>query len=340
MSDRVLVTGISGFIGGHVALALLAAGFVVRGSLRNLQRAAQLRHALQAAGGDVGRLEFVQLDLRDDAGWRDAAAGCRYLQHVASPLMARPSARRDDLVLPALEGTRRALAAGLAAGVERIVVTSSAAAVAYGHPRGRTAPFTDADWSQVGDDDITPYTEGKTLAELQAWTMMEEAGRRDDLAAINPTVVLGPLLDDDPGTSALLIKRLLDGSVPVAPRVHFGLVDVRDIAALHVLAMQRPEAGGRRFLASAATLSLIDVARLLRAGFPAHARRAPRFEAPDWLVRLYGLFDAEVAANLHALGVVHQLDCSSAIALLGRPFLPPRVACAATAQSLIDRRLL
>lgn len=339
MADRVLLTGISGFAGGHIALALLRAGFAVRGSLRDPARAAGVRETLARHGADLARLELVTLDLLRDEGWREAAEGCRYLQHVASPLAIRMPKNRDDLIRPAVEGTRRALEAALAAGVARAVLTSSAAAIVYGHPYGRAEPFTEADWSRTDGEGVSAYTESKTRAELEAWSIMEAAGRRDDLAVINPTVILGPLLDADAGASAVMVKRLLDGSAPAAPRFCFGIVDIRDVAALHLNAMLSPRAGGRRFLASAATLSVMDLARALRPRFPSHAGKIPRLELPDWVARLYALFDRDMRDNLGSLGVARPIDASRALGLLGRPFIAPADAAAATARSLIDMEL-
>lgn len=337
MTGRVLLTGISGFIGSHVALSLLNAGYTVRGSLRDMSRAADVAATLTRAGADTRRLEFATLDLSDDHGWYDAARNCRYLMHVASPLTAKLPKDRETMIRPAVDGTRRALEAALETGVERIVVTSSAAAVAYGHPRDRTTPLTDADWSNTEGEGVSAYTESKTRAELEAWSIMEEAGRRADLVAINPVVVLGPLLSDDPGTSPLLIQRLLAGALPLAPRLGLSLVDVRDVAALHITAMASPLAGGHRFLAAASPLSVIELSQTLRAAFPAFAPRLPGIEAPDWLVRLAGLFNAEVRDNTRGLGrAPRAFDTAPAEALLGRPFITARLAAAATAQSLID----
>ncbi len=340
MADRVLVTGISGFVGGHVALALLGAGYLVRGSVRSLSKAETVRQMLAEAGADNTRLEIVALDLEEDRGWSEALSGCRYLQHVASPFVIATPRDPQDLIRPAVEGTRRALEAALAANVERIVLTSSAAAVMYGYPADRIEPFTEADWSKSEGFDVTAYTESKTRAELEAWSIMEAAGRRKDLVAINPTLILGPLLSDDPGTSGTTIVRLLDGSAPAAPRISFGVIDVRDVAALHVAAMQRPEAGGRRFLASAGWVSLFETGRFLKEAFPAYRRKVPRFILPDWVTRVYGLFDRSVAGNLKSLGVDRVLDCQPAEALLGRPFITPRLATVATGRSLIERGIV
>ncbi|MDP3899425.1 MAG: NAD-dependent epimerase/dehydratase family protein, partial [Mesorhizobium sp.] len=180
MTDRVLLTGISGFLGGHVALALLDAGFAVRGSVRGLPKADKVRATLSRAGADVERLEFVALDLLDDAGWAEAARGCRYLLHTASPFVIAMPRDRDELIRPAVDGTRRAVGAALAEGVERIVLTSSIAAIVYGHEPSHR-PFTDQDWSELGKPYITAYVESKTRAEQAAWALVDAASRRDSL---------------------------------------------------------------------------------------------------------------------------------------------------------------
>lgn len=342
MADKVLVTGISGFLGGHVALALLDAGYAVRGSLRDSGKAPAVRAALKAASasGNVERLELIGLDLRLDDGWAKAAEGCRYVQHVASPLVLRMPKDRQELIGPAVEGTRRALRAGLAAGVERIVLTSSVAAIVYGHPATRTAPFTGADWSNTEGEGVTAYTESKTRAELEAWSIMEGAGRRGDLAVVNPSVILGPLLYPDPRTSGMMVLRLLDGSTPAAPKMHLGVVDVRDVAELHLKAMETPAAGGQRYIASAGALSFMEAANALRAAFPERAHRIPRWELPDWVVRLYSLFDSDVRGHLDALAPVRPTDSGPAAALLGYSFIPPTAAAVAMGRSMLALKLL
>lgn len=337
MSDRVLLTGISGFLGGHVALQLLNAGYTVRGSVRNLGKADKVRATLQRAGADISRLEFVALDLMKDAGWSEAMDGVRYLQHTASPFVIKIPEDKMELIAPAVEGTERALNAANARGVERIVLTSSMAAIAYGHDKSRNTPFGPADWTDLNGRGVNFYQESKTLAERRAWEIMDAAGRHDDLAVINPSAIFGPLLDDDPGTSAVIVQRLLNGSVPAAPRIPMTSIDVRDIAAAHVAAMTTPDAGGRRFPMGESTIFFIEAANILRQRYP--DRRIPRLQMPDWAVRLYAMFDRDVRDNMGELGYIKHLDSSAAIALLGRPLIPAADAILATAESLVAHRL-
>ncbi len=335
MADLVLLTGISGFLGGHVALELLRQGYAVRGSVRDLGKGDKVRATLAKAGADVSKLEFVALDLKSDAGWTEAMAGVRYLQHTASPFVTQMPRDKMELITPAVDGTRRALSAALKAEVEHIVLTSSTASVLYGHPKTRTAPFTAADWTDLNGRDVNAYTESKTRAEKQAWLLVDSAGRHDDLTAINPGAIFGPLLDDDPGTSVALVKRLFDGSLPAAARIAFVVVDVRDVAAAHVAAMTAPEARGQRFVMGSGTYSLMQMANVLRPAIPERAARMPRFEVPDWLVRIVGAFDKDVRGNLGELGVVKQADSAPVERLLGRPLISPDDSLIASARTLI-----
>jgi len=340
VADLVLLTGISGFIGGHVALELLRQGFAVRGSVRNLNKADKVRATLQKAGADVSKLEFVVLDLTSDAGWVEAMAGVRYLQHTASPFVTSMPKDKMELIRPAVDGTRRALSAALRADVARIVVTSSMAAVYYGHDSARTTPYGPADWTNLNGRHVNAYTESKTLAEREAWTLVDAAGRHDDLVVINPNAVMGPLLDEDPGTSAALIGRLMDGSLPATARLYFPVIDVRDVAEAHVRAMTAPEAGGRRFPLGGDTIAFLEFANIIRRAMPEFDKRLPRFDVPDWVVRAFAMFDADMRDNVGELGIVRRTDASEAVELLGHPLIPVEDAVLATARSLVAQGIV
>ena len=339
MPDLVLVTGISGFLGGHIALQLLAGGYAVRGSVRSLDKADKVRETLAAHGADLARLEIVALDLMADAGWAEAVAGCRFVQHVASPFVIETPRDRNDLIVPAVEGTRRAITAALAAGVERIVLTSSIAAIVYGH-YDYDRVFTAGDWTRLDGRPVPAYPESKLRAEREAWRLADRFGAHDKLVAINPGAILGPLLDDDPGTSGALVQRLLNGAVPAAPRISFSIVDVRDVAAAQVAAMTAPGAGGHRFILSDREMSLMELADGLRSALPAYARRLPRLQLPDWIVRFAARFDRRLRDNTGELGKLRRVDGDPGRALIGRPTIPASAAALATARSLIAHGLV
>ena len=337
MSDRVLVTGISGFLGGHLALQLLNAGYLVRGSIRSLSKADKVRATLAKAGADTSRLEFVALDLLKDDGWAEAMVGVRYLQHTASPFVLETPKDPDELISPAVDGTRRAVQAALASEVERVVLTSSIAAIQYGHADHSRA-FTEADWTNVDSPDTGAYPKSKTLAEREAWRLMDAAGRHDALAVINPAGIFGPLLDEDPGTSSTLVRRLMDGKLPAVPKLAMSAVDVRDVAALHIDAMTNPAAGGQRCIASEGTYWMSDIGRMLRPAFP--ERRIPTGELPNWLIRIVALFDRDVRDNLHEMGTMKRVDGARGPQRLNRPLIPTADAAIATGHSLVEHKLV
>jgi nucleoside-diphosphate-sugar epimerase len=335
MSDLVLLTGISGFLGGHVALQLLQQGYRVRGSVRDLSKTDRVKATLAKAGADISGLEFVALNLSSDAGWTDAMRGVRYLQHTASPFVTTMPWDRTELIGPAVDGTRRALDAALASTVERIVLTSSMAAAAYGHDKSRTKPFGPADWTNLEGRNVNAYVESKTRAEREAWTIMDGAGRHGDLAVINPNYILGPLLDDDPGTSAALIARMMSGGMPVTARLYFPVVDVRDVAAAHVLAMTRPEAGGHRYPMGSRPIPFLEVAQILGRAMPEFSSRLPRRAAPDWLVKASSAFVPEMRGNAGEVGIIRPTDATDVVKLLGHPLIAPEEAITTTARDLV-----
>jgi nucleoside-diphosphate-sugar epimerase len=339
--STVLVTGGSGFIGSHSILQLLAAGHDVRTTVRNLKRETDVRSMLKQAGAEVGdRLSFFAADLESDAGWPEAVAGCEYVLHVASPFPATVPKNEDELIVPAREGALRLLRASRAAGVKRVVLTSSFAAVGYGHEEQKK-PFDETSWTDPNGDDVLPYAKSKTLAERAAWDFIASEGGGLELSVVNPVGVFGPVLGPDYSTSILLVQRLMDGAMPGCPRLHFGIVDVRDVADLHIRAMTRPAAKGERFLAVAGDfMSILDIAKVLKSRMGAAAKRVPTRQLPDWLVRIAALRDPAVKQILPELGKVKNATNEKARRMLDWSPRSNEDAIVATAESLVRLGLL
>jgi dihydroflavonol-4-reductase len=339
--STVLVTGGSGFIGSHTILQLLAAGHQVRTTVRNLKRESDVRALLTQGGGDPGnRLSFFAANLENDAGWPAAVAGCDYVLHVASPFPPTVPKHEDELIVPAREGALRVLRASRDAGVKRVVLTSSFAAIGYSHD-DHHAPFTENDWTDPTIKGITAYVKSKTLAERAAWDFISREGGNLELSVINPTAVFGPVLGPDYAASILLIQRLMDGAVPGIPRLYLGVVDVRDVADLHIRAMTNPAAKGERFLAVASNfMSLQEVAKILKSRLGAAAKRVPTREVPNFLIHLVALRDPAAKQILPELGKKKNASNEKARRILGWTPRSSEDAIVATAESLIRLGLL
>lgn len=309
----VAVTGIGGFVGRHVALLLLRRGYDVRGTVRDLARAEEIERSIRAAGGtEAAKLSFAEADLLGEKGWADAFAGVSYVMHTASPFPARLPADEADLIGPALDGTLRVLKAARSAGVRRVVLTSSIAAVIYGAGR---APYTEDDWTDPQSPLATPYYRSKTFAEHAAWDYA--AGKGLELVVINPGMVLGPLLGREIGTSVAVVRNLLKGGYPALPKFGVPVVDVRDVADAHLRAMTVADAAGERFLIAGETLSIADIASVLRRAFPAHAAKLPKFILPNWLAGLVAPFDAGLRLIVRELGRDSRISNEKARRVLG-----------------------
>lgn len=338
--STVLVTGGSGFIGCHCILQLLTAGYQVRATVRNLKREADVRAMLKVGGAQPDeRVSFVVADLENDADWPEAVAGCEYVLHVASPFPDNVPKDENELIVPAREGALRVLRAARNGGVKRVVLTSSFAAIGYGHEPQET-PFDETNWSNLKDD-VGAYMKSKTLAERAAWDFMAKEEGNLELSVINPVGVLGPVLGPDYSTSILLVQRLMAGSMPGCPRLYFGLVDVRDVADIHVRAMTNPAAKGERFLAAAGDfMSVAEVAKVLKSRLGPAAKRVPTRELPNWLVRLASFRDPAIRLILPELGKVKNTTNEKAKRILGWAPRSNEEAILATAQSMMRLGLL
>jgi dihydroflavonol-4-reductase len=339
---RVLVTGGTGFLAAHCLIRLLAAGHEPRATVRDSAREADVRAMLRQGGAaEAGkRLELFRADLNADAGWAEAVAGCDYVLHVASPFPDRVPKDANELIVPARDGTLRVLRLARDAGVKRVVLTSSFAAIGYGFT-GRTAAFTEGDWTNLNDPTVPPYPRSKTIAERSAWDFVAREGYGLELAVVNPVGIFGPVLGSDYSTSILLVKRLLDGSLPGCPDLWFGVVDARDVADLHLRAMTDPAARGERFLATSEDfVSIRQVAHILKESVGHEVRKVPTRPVPTWLMRIVGQFDPQVRAVLPELGKHKNATNEKARRTLGWMPLSPREAVLATARSLLDLGLL
>jgi dihydroflavonol-4-reductase len=289
----VLVTGGSGFVGVHCLAQLLHQGYTVKTTLRNMDRKQEVLDMLKVAGiKSNDNISFYRCDLMDDSNWREATQGCTYVLHVASPISLAVPKDEDETIRPAVEGTLRVLRIARDAGVKRVVLTSSFAAVGYSH-RDANTPITESCWTDPKDKHLSAYLRSKVLAERAAWDFIKQEGGDLELSAINPMAIFGPTLGRDMSSAFILLKRILDGSLKAIPKITLGIVDVRDVADLHLRAMIHPDANGQRFLALAGgTMTLPEVADLLKRKLGNAAQKVSTRTMPDWVVRVAAWFSA------------------------------------------------
>ncbi len=330
MVDTVVLTGVTGYVAKHIALKLLAAGYAVCGTLRDMTRADEVRAALapHLDEGALSRLRFVQLDLLHDDGWVEAMEGASAIIHTASPFPGAQPSEETLLVRTAVEGTQRALAAAKAAGINRAIVTSASAAMIDIYKRGL---MDETDWCRLDDPEILPFTKSKTLAERAAW----DFALQNDMAltVLNPGLILGPPLDRHYGTSVGIVARVLRGTDWMLPFVGFTCVDVRDLAEAHLRALQRPETAKRRFPCVAGTISVPEMGVVLKKAYP--SRKIATRVAPAFMVRLIAVFDPEMRSLVSRIGRLYQVSNLRARKELDMRFISPEGSLRATAEWLI-----
>lgn len=336
MPHQVLVSGGSGYIAGFLIRQLIADGWMVHTTIRNLSREQAVRDVLSV---DNARLKFFAADLTDDKGWAEAMTGCSHVAHVASPLPSNAVKDAEELIVPARDGALRALRAAKAAGVGRVVMTSSTAAICYGRPRGEYV-FTENDWTIVDHPDSYPYVQSKTIAERAArdWVAAEGGGMQ--FCTINPSAVLGPVMSDDYSASIEAIKKPLEGSLPGCPDFGFAIVDVRDVADAHVRALTAEGADGGRFIAGGKFMKMIDICHVLKDRLGDRAKKVPTRTLPDFLVKIGAQFDPVVKQVIGELGKVRHVDISTTTRVLGWTPRDEAGTIVDCAESLIERGLV
>jgi dihydroflavonol-4-reductase len=330
----VLVTGGSGYLGGWCIIELLRRGYSVRTTVRDLKREPEVRANLAAEVDAGDRLEVVAADLLSDQGWPEAVAGCDYVLHVASPFPPKQPKDPDELIVPAREGTLRVLRAALDAGAERVVVTSSIAAIRLAEGAEKHT-LTEEDWTDPDADGLTPYVRSKAIAERAAWDLVRERGDEQRLATINPGAIIGPVLSEDRSYSLEAVERLLDG-MPGVPNLGFSFVDVRDVADLELRAMTSPEAGGNRFIAVTEWMWFEDVARVLKERLGDRASKVPTRKIPNFVVRTMALFDGGLKSVVGMLGKRNDISSEKARTTLGWQPRAIEDSIEDTAESLIE----
>lgn len=297
----VLVTGGTGFLGGHTIVRLLQKGYKVRTTIRSMHKKNAVIGMLKNGGiTSFGNLEFIEADLTRDDNWAEAVKGCAYVLHLASPFPTGEPKDENELIIPAKEGTLRVLQAAKDAGVKRVVMTSSFGAIGYSiDPKNHI--FSEEDWTDTAVKN-TAYIKSKTFAELAAWDFIKNNGDSLELTVINPVGMFGPVLSNDFSSSIQMIAKLITGKMPATPKLSFGIVDVRDVAELHIKAMTNPMAKGQRFLAYSATTTLPEIAKLLHSQQTKFSKNVPTKVLPDWIVKILAYFIPELKQVASQLG--------------------------------------
>ena len=334
--ETVLVTGGTGFIGLHCLQQLLDKGYKVRTTIRSESRKQEVLEAMKKHSSNCENLEFYIADLLKDDGWKEAVEGSKYVLHVASPFFLGEPENEDVFIRPAVEGTLRVLKACADADVQKVVLTSSFAAVGYGHPREKEV-YTEEDWSSV-DGEISAYAKSKTLAEKAAWEFVEnlEESKKFDLTVINPVAVTGPMLTSDIGSSNDFLLKLISGSMPACPKIHMGYIDVRDVAKAHIFSMTEEKTNGERIIVSENEMFFAEVGKTLNeAGF----KKSPTKELPNFLVKIMSFFVGELKTLLSALDRKGDIDKTKAERFFNWEYISTEQSVTETAQQLQDMGL-
>jgi len=340
-NQKVLVTGGTGFVAIHSILQLLNCGYQVRTTIRSLKSKDKVLEMLKNGGiTDFSNLDLIEADLTDDKNWANAMTDCQYVLHIASPIFLRLPKNEDEMIRPAVDGTLRVLKAARDSGVKRVVMTSNFGAVGYSH-KDKSTVITEESWTDPNEKGLSTYNKSKVLAEQAAWNFIKTEGGSLELSVINPMGIFGPSLTPDLSSGFEMLKKLLDGSMKAIPDIRLGIVDVRDVALLHILAMENPAAKGQRFLALAGgTMSLMEIVNFLKEKMPYVTAKAPSKSLPTFIIRLTALFNKQAKAILPLVGIYRNASNEKARTMLGWNPRSNEEAITATVISLIKWKSL
>ena len=340
MKDKVLLTGISGWIAKHTAIELLNKGYEVLGTVRNKDLIDQTKETIKKHA-PIEKLSFIELDLLKDNGWDEAAKGCKYIFHIASPFPMKVSRNREFLLPVAVDGTLRVLNAGINAGVEQIIKTSSIVAMFRKPNRSNPYTFGENDWTDENwIEGVNDYFLSKTKAEKAAWELMGSKGLKSKLTTINPGGVFGDALDKKGGTSIEYVRQFLKGKFPGAPKFAVLISDVKDIAKAHVACIGNNKVGGRRLIVGKEVKKLVELSQLMAEAMPEYAKKLPKKELPNFMVKLISYIDSSAKMMIPDLGILMQTDTSYAEELLGFKFKPAKDCITENAKSVVQLGLV
>ena len=339
-TEKVLLTGISGWIAKHTAIELLNSGYEVLGTIRNKDLINQTEETIKKYA-PIEKLSFVELDLLKDDGWNKAAIGCKYIMHIASPFPFKVSNNRESLLPVAVDGTIRVLKAGLSANVEQFIVTSSIVAMFRKPNRTNPYSFGEKDWTDENwIQGVSDYFLSKTKAERIAWEFMESKGLKNKMTTINPGGVFGDALDKKGGTSIEYVRQFMEGKFHGAPKFAVLISDVMDVAKSHIACIDNKNVGGRRLIVGRDVKKLVELSQIMAEAMPEYAEKLPKKELPNFMVKLISYIDSSAKTMIPDLGIMMQTDTTYAEELLGFKFKPAKNCIIENAKSVVKLGLV
>lgn len=340
MNDKkVLLTGVTGFLGSHAAIQLLNKGYKVVGTLRSKDRINAIREVIGRHTENINHLSFAEADLNDSNIWFELTQGIDYIQHIASPFPRTMPKFEKELIIPAKQGTLNILKAAQTNQVKRVVMVSSLGSIAYGKTKSELSTvFNEKNWTDISNyKDTTPYYRSKTIAEKVAWDFTKEKESELELTTICPGAILGPVIDTDFGTSANIIISLLNSSLPALPKIEFDIVDVRSVADLLMKAMEMPQAANNRYIASSGHFNYKEIAQILKQEYP--DRKIPTTVLPDFVTKIFSIFQPLLKPVLLE-NVRRKIDIDKARKELNWQPLSSKEAILSCAKSVLENKIV